>query len=395
MDNCFFGNIVLPDRILYGGTVRCCDGVLTEILPGKNGDTSQLPYIFPGLVDIHNHGAAGHDYMEGTQQAFAAISAYLAAHGVTTAQCATVSAPVDTLLTFFAAFRKWKDQPGCRFTKLHIEGPYISTKNKGAHPENTLLIPERDGYRWILDNHDIIGEVTVAPELPGMPRMIRELCEVGIVVSGGHDDAEPEDIERAADAGMKHCTHIYCAMSTLHKTGIHRRCGLCEFAMSDNRITAEMIADNHHIPPQLASMIYRAKGAKHLCLVSDALAPTGIAEGVEFALGTGETSTKVIVEDGVAIVADRTCYAGSVQSLDQMIRNMVSDANIPLVDAVRMASLTPAEVIGIDHECGSIAVGKRADLCIVDASLNVVQTVVGGCTVYERESLVSPSKKGS
>jgi len=383
----FVGNVVLPDKILYGATVRCDGEIIVEVLSNDKKTADSLPYIFPGLVDIHNHGAAGHDYMEGTPEAFCAISNYLASHGVTTAQCATVSAPVETLTKFFEAFRKHSKQDGCRFCKIHIEGPYISVKNKGAHPENTLLIPERDGYDWVLANKDIIGEITIAPELEGMPQMIKAVCESGIVVSGGHDYAETEDIEKAVQSGMTHCTHIYCAMSTLHKTGMHRRCGLCEYVMSHDNITAEMIADNHHIPPQLAQIIYKAKGADKLCMVSDALAPAGIKSGVLFSLGIGDDCTKVIVEDGVAIVEDRTCYAGSVQSLDQMIRNMVYDANIPLIDAVRMASLTPAKIINIDNECGSIEVGKRADLCFVDSKLNVIKTIIGGNTVYNREDV--------
>lgn len=378
-----FGNLVLSDKILYGAKVKYQDGKIIEVCEGDKSSTHNLPYIFPGLIDIHNHGAVGYDYMEGTPEVFEAISNYLASHGVTTAQCATVSAPVETLKEFFENFRRYSNQKGCRFYKLHIEGPYISVKNKGAHPENTLLVPKDDGYDWVMENKDIIGEITIAPELAGMPEMIKDMKEAGIVVSGGHDYAEPEDIEEAVKAGMTHCTHIYCAMSTLHKTGMHRRCGLCEYAMSHDNITAEMIADNHHIPPQLASIIYKAKGADKVCLVSDALAPAGIKSGELFSLGIGDDCTKVIVEDGVAIVEDRTCYAGSVQSLDQMIRNMVYDANIPLVDAVRMASLTPAKVINIDGECGSIEVGKRADFCVVNSKLEVIETYVGGNLVYK------------
>jgi N-acetylglucosamine-6-phosphate deacetylase len=209
--------------------------------------------------------------------------------------------------------------------------------------------------------------------------MIRDLTEKGIVISGGHDASEPEDVEAAARAGMSHCTHIYCAMSTLHKTNGQRVHGLCEYAMTHDSITAEMIADNHHVPPLLARMIYRAKGPGKVCLVSDAIGPAGLPESDEiYCLGTGEDCTKVRVEDGVAMVEDRSCYAGSIQAMDQMVRNMVFDSNIPLADAVRMATLTPAEVIGIDGQRGSLTVGKRADLCILDKDLQVLQTVIGG-----------------
>lgn len=386
MEGQLTGNIVLPDKILYGGTVRWKDGKITEITAGEKADPRDLPYILPGFVDIHNHGALGHDYMEATGETFSLVSRYLAEHGVTSAQCATVTAPIPQTLDFLNAFRTWKtggEEPGCRFTGVHLEGPYISVKNKGAHPEEALLTPE-DGYTWILENRDIVGEITLAPELPGMPAMIKALHAAGIVVSGGHDDAEPEDVEAAIENGMTHCTHIYCAMSTLHKTGLQRRCGLCEYAMTSDAITAEMIADNHHTPPQLAQMIYKCKGADKVCVVSDAIAAAGGTDGQWFTLGSGENCTKVFVEDGVAIMEDKTHYAGSVQALDQMVRNLVYDAGICLVDTVRMASLTPAEVIGIDRECGSIAVGKRADFCMTDNKLNVTKTVVDGKTVYER-----------
>lgn len=381
------GNVILPEGILWGAKVVCDDGKITGILPDVCKDTKNLPFIAPGYIDIHNHGALGRDYMDATEETFAAVAAYLATHGVTSAQCTTVSAPLEQLTDFMQAYRAYQAHPqaGCRYVGIHIEGPYIAPAAKGAHPLATLLTPAKDGYDWIIENSDIIGEVTVAPELDGMPQMIRALAAAGIVVSGGHDAAEPQDITEAAEAGMSHCTHIYCAMSTLHKTNGQRVHGLCEYAMTHDDLTAEMIADNHHVPPLLAKMIHAAKGADKACVVSDAIAPAGLPEGDElYSLGTGEDCTKVRVEDGVAMVEDRSCYAGSIQALDQMVRNLVNDADIPLVDAVRMATLTPAEVIGIDDDCGSIAVGKRADLCVLDQDLHVIKTVIVGKTVYER-----------
>ena len=387
MKNEFVGNLILPDRIVYGGKLLCEDGVIRKIEENAVKDWARLPYILPGLVDIHNHGAMGSDYMDATDEAFDTITAHLTSHGVTASQATTASAPVEEILRFLTFYRdrtaRYEEGSGCRFVGVHIEGPYISFAKKGAHPAHTLLTAE-DGYDWILENKDIIGEVTVAPELPGMQKMIRDLTGAGIVISGGHDDGEPEDIFEAVANGMSHCTHIYCAMSTLHKTGIERKTGLCEYAMTHPEITAEMIADNHHVPPILAKMIYNAKGPEKLCMVSDAIAPAGLPESKEvYNLGS-EGGTKVFVENGIAVVEDRSCYAGSVQALDRMIRNVVFDAGIPLVDAVRMATLTPAEVIGIDGECGSIAVGKRADLCVMDSGLNVIQTVIAGKTAYQK-----------
>ena len=383
------GNLILPDRMIRNGTLVVSGGVIEAVLPGSGAEERPLPYIAPGYIDIHNHGALGHDYMEAEEDVFRSVAAYLASHGVTSAQCTTVSAPVAQIRQVFDAYRHYQKQSKtdrCRYVGIHIEGPFISPAARGAHPENVLLTPEKDGWDWIAENADVVREITVAPELPGMPEMIRALVRQGITVSGGHDAAEPEDIEAAVAAGMTHCTHIYCAMSTLHKTNGHRRHGLCEYAMTHREISAEMIADGHHVPPLLAQMIYRAKGAEGVCVVSDAVAAAGLPPSEQlYRLGTGDGCTQVRVEDGVAMVADRSCYAGSVQALDQMVRGLVQSCGIPLWDAVRMASLTPAEVIGLQASCGSLEVGKRADLCVLDQNLNVIKTVVAGQTVYESE----------
>lgn len=385
------GTIFLPDRILARGKVVYENGKILEITPLPPDSSAADQYILPGLIDIHNHGAMCHDYMEASEDAFTKIADHLTAHGITTAQCTTVSAPVEQIRKFISFFRHWsQSQPTppvrCRFSGIHIEGPYIAPEAKGAHPLETLLTPAKDGYDWILENADVIREVTVAPELPGMENMIRDLRTAGIVVSGGHDHSEPEDVERAIESGMTHCTHIYCAMSTLHKTNGHRRCGLTEYAMTSDRLTAEIIADNHHVPPLLAKMVHKAKGPEGMCIVSDAIAPGGLPESKEvYRLGTGEDCTRVIVEGGVAMVEDRSCYAGSVQSLDLMIGNLVRDAGIPLHDAVTMATLTPARIIGIDGDCGSIEIGKRADFCIMDKQLNVLETIVEGHSAYTRK----------
>ena len=389
MFNEFIGNLVLPDRIIYGGKVMCRDGYITDIVENVSKSHDDLPYILPGLIDIHNHGALGYDYMDSNRESFDQISTYLISHGVTTAQCTTVSATKEATIAFLKVFRQWTERTKgnsdrCRFSGVHLEGPFLAVSSRGAHPLEVLQVPD-DGYEWILENADVVREITLAPELMGMPKMIHDLKSVGIVVSGGHDQAEVVDVEKAIENGMSHCTHIYCAMSTLHKKDAHRKCGLCEYAMTHNNITAEMIADNHHVPPLLAQMIYKCKGVEHLCLVSDAISPAGLPESdVLYSLGSGANATKVFVEGGVALVEDKSCYAGSVQALDVMISNLVKDCNIPFVDAVRMASLTPAEVIGIDKECGSLRIGKRADLCFMNSDFSVIQTVVSGNICYKK-----------
>jgi N-acetylglucosamine-6-phosphate deacetylase len=384
-----YGNVVLSDKILQNATIVVNNGKIIDILSAagnKSKPTDENVYILPGLVDIHNHGGMGWDYMFATEEAFEGISDYLVSHGVTSALCSSSTAPVKELKRFLDFFREYKtcNTNGCRFIGVHVEGPFISLKNKGAHPKSALLTPA-DGYDLLLEYSDIIKEITIAPELPGMADMIRDLRKAGIVISGGHDNAEPVHIEQAIEAGMTHTTHVYCAMSMIHMRNLIRYCGLSEYSLYCDQLTTEMIADNHHIPPMMAALIYKCKGAKKLCIVSDGISPGGMPEdGKLYPLGTvyGEKPTMVMINNGVAVMEDKSCYAGSVQALDQMIANLVNDAGVPLVDAVRMASLTPAEVIGMQNEIGSIEIGKRADFCIMDRDFKVQATISGGEYIY-------------
>jgi N-acetylglucosamine-6-phosphate deacetylase len=219
--------------------------------------------------------------------------------------------------------------------------------------------------------------------------MIRALRKAGIVVSGGHDASIDAEIMGAIEAGMTHTTHIYCAMSSLPKRAAIRYAGLCEVAMTDDRLTTEIIADDRHVPPILARMIYRCKGPDRLCLVSDCIRAGGMPpdSGRPITLGKpGEGGQPVIIVGDIAMLPDRSRYAGSIQSLDRMISNVVRYAGIPIHDAVRMASLTPASVIGLQKEIGSIEAGKRADLCVMDSAFRVRRTICGGETVYSAGS---------
>lgn len=386
------GNVVLPEEILRGATIFYYNGKIEKIIPAKENvseATNKDIYILPGLVDIHNHGGMGFDYMHATEEAFKNINDYLTSHGVTSALCSTISVPMKELEKFLTFFREYKTHAdrGCRFLGVHIEGPFISAKNSGAHSKDFLLTPI-DGYDLLLEYADIIKEITVSPELPGMADMIRNLSKAGIVVCGGHDDADPVHIEQAIEAGMTHSTHIYCAMSMIHMRNLVRYCGLTEYSLYCDKLTTEIIADNRHIPPMLASLVYRCKGADKLCIVSDGLSSGGMPDdGRLYSLGStpsGKTVT-VMINNGVAVMGDKSCYAGSVQALDQMVANLVNDAGIPFVDAVRMASLTPAEVIGMQNEIGSIEAGKRADFCIMDRDYRVLETISGGESIYVRQ----------
>lgn len=363
--------------------VRVANGIITEIGNIEaNGeeiiDATDL-YVCPGLVDIHTHGGGGGDFMDATEESFDKALGFHSKNGTTSLLATSLTAPVDQVEDMICMVREYikKTDTKCRIMGVHLEGPYISYKNKGAQPESYLRVPSKDSYDFILDNKDVIRTVTLAPELDGAPKMIRELVENGIVVCGGHDDAEKKFIMPAIDAGLSHCTHLWCAMSTVAMRDGVRDIGLFEVGMLDDRLSVELIADNHHITPDMARLVYKCKGADKMCVVSDCLRAGGMPmDGTLYYLG--KTSHQFIVSDGVARLPDNTRYAGSIQPISRMVKNLVNGSEIPLVDAIRTASLTPAKVAKLDDKVGSISIGKYADFCFMDKDLNVVKTIVNG-----------------
>ena len=230
----------------------------------------------------------------------------------------------------------------------------------------------------MLDYAEVIKTVTISPELPGADKMTRELKLRGIVVSGGHDDGIYPEFMPAVEAGMSHLTHLYCAMSDLRFKDGRRNVGLREYALTDDGLTAEIIADNRHIPPELARLIVRAKGADRVCTVSDSLRAAGQpADGRVYKLGSDEDAVRFVIGDGVAVVENSATYAGSITPVRRMVKNLI-DAGIPLADAVKMGTLTPARIVGEDKKIGSIEVGKYADICILDESFELVNLVLNG-----------------
>ncbi len=382
------GNVVTPYEICKNTDVKIQNGKITGIgkyYPQENEPVIDATgmYVCPGFVDIHTHGGYGGDFMDASAEAFDNACAFHAANGTTSILATTVTAPVEQITDMLEVARSYKDRedPTCRILGVHIEGPYISYKNKGAQHEQYLRIPARDDYGFITDNADVIKTVTIAPELEGAAKMTADLKAKGIVVCGGHDDGERDKIMPVIDAGLSHCTHLWCAMSVVAMRDGVRSVGLCELGLVDDRLTVELIADNHHITPDMVRLVYRCKGADKMCVVSDCLRAGGKpADGTLYTLGTikDANAQKFIVSDGVARLPDGSRYAGSIQPLSQMVRNLVHDAGIPLVDAVRMASLTPARIVGEDSRIGSVSVGKLADLCLMDENLNIVQVLLNG-----------------
>ena len=381
------GRIVLKDSVL-DGDIRIENGRIAEIGIGLCAASDTVIdadglYVCPGFVDIHTHGGYGFDFMESSDEAFSSALAFHRDNGTTTVVPTSCTAPKNEIISFLefsAGYVARGENKVARVAGVHLEGPYLSMKNKGAQNPKFLAVPDTDDYSYMLAYKDVIKTVTISPELPGADKMARELSSVGITVSGGHDDGIYPEFIPTIDAGMTHLTHLYCAMSDVRfKDGV-RNVGLREYALIENRLTAELIADNKHIMRELGLMIYNAKGSEKLCVVSDSLSAAGMPnDGRTYKIGAGENAQRIVAADGVAR-NEAGIFAGSITPVLGMVKNLVG-WGIPLVEAVKMGSLIPARVIHEDSRIGSIEVGKLADICIIDDEFNVKNVIIDGKTV--------------
>src|SRR6476620_6061727 len=333
-------------------------------------------YLAPGFIDLHVHGALGRDTMEASPEAFRSICDFHASGGTTSLLLTTATAPLNEILKVLQAVRDFRSaiRP---IVGVHVEGPFISKARLGAQRAEFIQEPSPAAVRQLLEYADVLKRVTIAPELPGALEAIELFHAHGISVSGGHSDAWDEDARAAFDRGMRSVTHTFNCMSTARPRGIYRVAGLLEFALSESDISCELIADGHHVSPTLMKMLYRAKGPRGICLITDATAGAGLPEGSRLAL----FGKNCIVENGVCILADRSALAGSAARMIDLIRMMVREVDVPLNQAIAMATENPAHAIGLETK-GRFIVGADADLIVLSPQLDVVQTFGGGELVW-------------
>lgn len=331
-------------------------------------------YLAPGFVEVHSHGAGGADFMDGTPEAFRTAAGTHLRHGVTTLFPTSVAASFESIMRFLRVFKEIKSSlmPG-----VHLEGPYLSMEMRGAIDPRYIKNPDPKEYEALLDF--AAGDIkrwTAAPELPGAMEFGDALRGRGVLASIGHTNASYREIARAFRHGFTHFTHLYSAMSTITRRGGFRVTGAIESAYILEEATAEVIADGRHLPPELLGWVYRAKGAGRVCLTGDSMRCAGTAAGTSI-LGPLGDGLPVVIEDGVAKLPDRSAFAGSIATADRLLRTAL-EAGIPLHDAVRMMSLTPARIMGMDDEIGSIEIGKRADLAVFDQDIQIERVMKGG-----------------
>jgi N-acetylglucosamine-6-phosphate deacetylase len=373
--------LVFPDEVRDGLEVEVHSGKITDIRDQSVRREDEIVdlagnYLAPGFVDIHVHGAVGHDTMDASPKAFRAICNYHATGGSTSLLLTTATAPFEAITKVINAVRRYRPS-NQRIAGIHVEGPFISNAKSGAQRPEFIRNPEMKIVEQLCAASDVIKRITLAPELPAALEAIKKLHAAGISVSGGHSDAWEEEARAAFDAGMRSVTHTFNCMSSARKRGPYRVAGLLESAMAETGITCELIADGHHVSPTLMRLLYRAKDAKGICLVTDAIAGAGLSEGTNFSL----FGIDCVVKHGVGLQADQLALAGSVSRMIDLVRTMVENVEAPLHDAIAMATLIPARLIGLEAK-GRLEVGADADLVVLSPTLEVLQTFAAGKLIY-------------
>ncbi len=382
------GMVVTPTGVIDNGIVLCEDGRIkfagsakeahpepgSEILHVENG------IVMPGFIDTHFHGSGGDDVMANGAEGIRRISRNLLKFGTTGFLSTTIAARHTDLLraTEDTIAAETPDPIGAEILGLHLEGPYINPKFKGAQPEWGIREPDFDECRELLQA--AAGRVkimTIAPELPGSLEMIGMLQTAGVAVSVGHSEADYDMALAAIEAGATRATHIFNAMSGVH----HRKPGLAAAVLNEPGIVAELICDGVHVHPQMARLAWRNKGSEGLTLVSDATAAQGVGDGI-YTLG----DFQIQVRGPLCTLMDGTTIAGSVLTMNRAVGNAIEFTGMSLVDAAHAASTAGAEVCGVTEHKGSIEIGKDADLAILDRGFNITHTIRMGVMAYRHSA---------
>jgi N-acetylglucosamine-6-phosphate deacetylase len=385
------GKIITPKEILADHSLLIRDGKIARIAhahtalsaPDEPTLDAQGGYVAPGFIDIHCHSAMGCDTMDAHLESIAKIVRFHATGGTTAIVPTTVTASPEKIMKAIeiVAEARGHDFGGAQVLGIHLEGPYIAAAKAGAQDPQQIRPPNPDEYAAWLEHDDVITQVTVAPEVDGALEFIEKLTEHEIIASGGHSDATEDVVQAAIARGLCHGTHLFNCMSTVTKRGAFRVAGMAEALLADDGVTVELVADGKHLPAASMRLAVKAKGVDRVCLITDATAGAGLPAGTEFNVG----DVRAVVGDGVAMTADGKALAGSTAQMIALVKTVAS-LGFTLVDAVRMASLTPARVLGISGCKGSLEERKDADIVIFDDNFTVRQTIVGGNTVFQAQN---------
>jgi len=379
------GKVLTPFKIIENGYVMIENNRIVHVGQGDidYDDCERIDanrkYIAPGFIDIHSHGGGGFDFMDATEEAYLGAARIHALHGTTSMVPTTLTSTKEHLYKVIDVYKNIKGSClfGAELLGLHLEGPYFSMLMKGAQDSRYIHMPDPVEYQEILSASSDIIRWSAAPELPGAIDFGRYISKRGVLPSIAHSDAVYEQVLEAFENGFTHITHLYSAMSGVKRVNAYRYAGVIESAYLIDDITVEIIADGHHLPGSLLKLVYKIKGPSHIAMVTDSMRGAGMPDG-ESILGSIQDGQKVLIENGVAKIPDRSAFAGSVATTDHLVRTMIKTVGVPMIEAVQMMTSTPARIIGVFHERGSIIPGKRADIIIFDDNINVQATIING-----------------
>ncbi len=371
------GRILTPQGWLEGGSLVIEKNKIKAVLnsdlhiEGAEVIDAKGCSVAPGGIEMHVHGGGGRDFMEGEEEAFrVAVKAHMK-HGTTAIFPTLSSSTVPMIEAACKTCDKLMAEEDSPIMGLHLEGPYFNIKQAGAQIPEWITPPVAEDYNMLLNTYKCLKRWDEAPELPGSLEFIKACREHGVLPAIAHTRATYDDVAAANKAGMTHATHFYNAMPVVYKNREFKVPGTVESILAEENMTVEVIADGIHVPPVMLRMVYQIKGVERTALITDSLACAASEGDAAF-------DPRVILEDGVCKLADRSALAGSIATMDRLIRTCVQQANIPLADACRMASETPAKIMGIYDRKGSLENGKDADIIMFDADLNLTYVMQMG-----------------
>lgn len=365
-------NIYTEDHRFLKGTVavengRFVSNAEADETDGRSVDAEGL-YMIPGLVDIHFHGCMGADMCDGTEQALDVITTYEASVGVTSICPATMTIPKNELLAVMKNAGEYKYHGGSHLVGINMEGPFISPSKKGAQAAENIMHCDYEYFSQLQKAaNGLIKLVDIAPEEPGAMEFI-DRAKGEVVISLAHTASDYDTAKKAIEHGASHATHLYNAMPPMN----HRNPGVIGAVRDSEKCHVELICDGVHIHPSVIRATFAMFGAERMILISDSMRATGLEDG-EYTLG----GQPVTVKGNLATLHDGT-IAGSATNLMDCMRFAVKEAGIPLETAVMCATENPAKEIGIFHETGSIAAGKKADFVLLDKELNIIGVYIDG-----------------
>ena len=375
-------NIVTPYEIVHGYGVLIKDNIIKEIEKEENFEEENLDniidgkngFLAPGFIDIHNHGNSGYDFMDSTEEAIDNIGKFHLKNGVTSFLGTIITSSYEDMknaIKNIADYENKKDNS--QIIGIHLEGPFFAMEKKGAQPPEYIKGPNLEEIKELeMLSKGMLKVVSLAPELEGASPVIRYLKSKNVVPAMAHSNGTFEEAKKGVNEGITLANHLYNGMRSFS----HREPGIIGVSLTDDRVYCEIIYDGIHLHDASVEVALRTKGIGKVILVSDAMRAAGLQDG-EYELG----GQKVFVENGAARL-ESGALAGSTLNLRDAVYNMVYKKNTTIHEAVRMASLNPAKVIGIDDRKGSLEVGKDADLILFDKDINILASIVGGNTIW-------------